>query len=104
MKCNTKFDVVIFQIQSSSSSSPGQPALELPKSRRKGEGDHISEGPSVEDPMKHQLNTYIKRVAELETRVEELTIRAEVCMNFQSHWRHKVPYSSPAMSVFACAV
>ena len=28
--------------------------------------------------MKHQLNIYIKRVAELETRVEELTIRAEV--------------------------
>ena len=46
--------------------------------RHGGEGDQISEGPSEEDPMKHQLNTYIKRVAELETRVEELTIRAEV--------------------------
>ena len=31
-----------------------------------------------EDPVKQQLHTYIKRVAELETRVEELTIRAEV--------------------------
>ena len=31
-----------------------------------------------EDPVKRQLHTYIKRVAELETRVEELIIRAEV--------------------------
>ena len=35
--------------------------------------------------MKHQLNTYIKRVAELETRVEELTIRAEVSPLLLSH-------------------
>lgn len=31
-----------------------------------------------EEPLKRQLHTYIKRVAELETRVEELTIKSEV--------------------------
>ena len=74
---------------SGSTDSPSQQRRQQthgrPKSgtqRHGGEGDQISEGPSVEDPMKHQLNTYIKRVAELETRVEELTIRAEVCMHF----------------------
>ena len=31
-----------------------------------------------DNPLREQLSTYIKRIAELETRVEELTIRSEV--------------------------
>jgi hypothetical protein len=82
---------------SGSADSPSQQRRQQthgrPKSgtqRHGGEGDQISEGPSEEDPMKHQLNTYIKRVAELETRVEELTIRAEYTVMDEedlSHYR-----------------
>ena len=49
--------------------------------RSRGERERGGEE-SREDPMRKQLNTYIKRVAELETRIEELTIRAEVCNKF----------------------
>ena len=32
------------------------------------------------DTVTKELHKYMKRVAELETRVEELTIRTEVCL------------------------
>ena len=72
---------VFVQVQGSatadSTSQQGkEKAQERPKSARQRERGEIEE-----NPMKHQLNTYIKRVAELETRVEELTIRAEVLLS-----------------------
>ena len=39
---------------------------------------NIGGGFDENEPLRQQLNTYIKRVAELETRIEELTIRSEV--------------------------
>ena len=61
--------------------SPSQQRKQLRSEQSKTEKRERERGgeESREDPMRKQLNTYIKRVAELETRIEELTIRAEVC-------------------------
>ena len=66
---------------SGSPDSPSQQRKQLRSEQNKTEKrERERDGEeSREDPMKKQLNTYIKRVAELETRIEELTIRAEVC-------------------------
>ena len=50
-------------------------ALSRGRGRRGGEKSMSSES---DNPLKHQLSTYMRRVAELETRVEELTVRSEV--------------------------
>ena len=57
--------------------------------RRYNAGRHIErlaaevpggrERPGPTDATTQELHRYIERVAELETRVEELTIRADVC-------------------------
>ena len=39
--------------------------------------------PGQADAVTKELNTYIKRVAELETRVEELSINAEVSIEIE---------------------
>ena len=65
-------------------------ALSRGRGRRGGEKSMSSES---DNPLKHQLSTYIRRVAELETRVEELTVKSEVHTYICTYFILKTYYS-----------